>query len=266
MAFDQTVLDASVAGIVLLLIFLTIAFEFAKEHVEEAADRNMKPIISSLFGEMTVLGFLSIFTFLCTQLGFFETLSMKLFGEEEELLETFEFVHYMLFFIMVFFVISVLTLVYGAQDMEERWYTMNRSCLDSSYMERLDSIPDPNSNRSGWFSYLCQTLVPCITKCHSTREWRSELRLFRSLRQEFILERSVEPPFDPNLNPVASDFDFGRYNSICLGHTLGHIVHLNILTWGFFAVLTVVFYASMMAVENEIEVSWLTSSTLSLKC
>jgi hypothetical protein len=87
-------LGITVTVIVLLLIVLKIAFEKAKEHIEESADHNMKPIIGSLLGEMTVLGFLSNSTYCVTQLGFFEHISTSLFREEEELQETFEFVHY----------------------------------------------------------------------------------------------------------------------------------------------------------------------------
>jgi hypothetical protein len=237
----------------LLLIVLTIAFEKAKEHIEESADRNMKPIIGSLFGEMTVLGFLSIFTFCVTQLGFFEHISMSLFGKEEELQETFEFVHYMLFFIMVFFVVSVLNLVFGAENMEATWWTMNAACRDAEYMTQLDALVVEQESM-GWISYLCGTLFPC-TKT-STRRFRNNLMLFRGIRDEFLSERSMEPPFDANPNRVADDFNFGRYLSICLGHTLGHVVEVNVLTWSFFAVLTVVFFGVILAVANQVAVRY----------
>ena len=244
-------MDSTVTLIVLLLIILTIGFETAKEHIEEAADHNKKPIIASLFGEMTVLGFLSIFTFCVTQLGYFEHLSMMLFGEEEELLETFEFVHYMLFFIMVFFVISVLTLVNGAEKTEKTWWKMNAACLDEDYMARLDAIGSEKTQK-GRLAHLCQSIFPCQS---AQQRFRDELTIFRGIRQEFILERSSEPFFEANPNPVANDFNFGRYLSICLGHILGHAVHLNVLAWAFFAVLTLAFFGIMVAISNSIAVS-----------
>ena len=77
--------------IIVLLIVLTIIFEIMKEFIVEIASKNLRPIIESLFGEMTVLGFLSIITFLVTKFGYIQTLSAKLFGEleDEALLETF---------------------------------------------------------------------------------------------------------------------------------------------------------------------------------
>jgi hypothetical protein len=256
--------------IILLLIFLTIAFETAKEHIEESADRNMKPIIGSLFGEMTVLGFLSIFTFCVTQLGYFTQLSIHMFGEgeEEALLELFEAVHYMLFFIMVSFVASVLKLVSGAEQMEKNWLTMNAACCDVEYMTKLDDAMegDQPSNKLGWISHLCQALFPCSKG--SVQTFRSNLRLFRGIRHEFVLERHLVPPFAPHAtNGVEEDFDVGRYLSICLGHTLGHAVHLNHATWLFLAFLTVNFFGVGIAISDQIavgfsSVSWNTKAML----
>jgi hypothetical protein len=249
-------LDTTVTILILLLISLTIAFEKAKEHIEETADRTMKPIIGSLFGEMTVLGFLSIFTFCVTRLGFFTQLSIQLFGEKEQevLLETFEFVHYMLFFIMVFFVVSVLTLVAGAKEMGRTWKVANIACRDDDYMEQLKSIAGEEQDESGWISYLFQTLFPCFRS--KTRRFHSELSLFYGIRQEFLIERSMETGAPHHEGErVSKDFHFGRYLSVCLGHTLGHVVEVNVLTWGFFALLTLVFYVVILAISSEVLVS-----------
>lgn len=71
-----------------------------KEHLEEVATRNLRPLVDKLFGEMTVLGFLSVVTFAVTKAGWFSALSEIFFGDEEELLEIFEFVHFTIFFIV----------------------------------------------------------------------------------------------------------------------------------------------------------------------
>ena len=48
--------------IVLTLISLTILFEKFKHAMEHSAGRVLRPIVDALFGELTVLGFLSIIT------------------------------------------------------------------------------------------------------------------------------------------------------------------------------------------------------------
>lgn len=238
------------------MILLTIAFEEGKHKILHSADRNMKPIISSLFGEMTVLGFLSLFTFCVTQLGFFERLSMRLFGPDEHdgLLEIFEAVHFMLFGVMVFFVTTVLTLVHGARQTEEYWYLMDLACRRPDYIQRLadkinGSQRDGTENVPTWRSFLIGSLS---TRAH----FPTDLMLFWGIRTEFLLERSVVPPFDPAANNGIDDgFNFGRYLSICLGQTLSHVVEVDNQTWAFFGVVSLLYYCLLMLTSNNLHVS-----------
>ena len=71
-----------VTCIVLCLISLTIAFEWGKHRLEESVTDDMEPIIEKLFGEMTVLGFLSMVSFLLHAGGFFKFLSTQFFGTD----------------------------------------------------------------------------------------------------------------------------------------------------------------------------------------
>lgn len=230
--------------------------------MEETADRNMKPIIQSLFGEMTVLGFLSVFTRIVTKFGVFEQLSIHLFGELEELalLETFEFVHYLLFFIMVFFVCLVLLLVAEAKRIKEQLWIMDRAARDDEYMDKLRQQQhvlrrNNNNNKSSWLYYCCKSLIPCLQS--KKQRLMEDLVLFEGVRKEFLLERSIAPPFAPaaDENRVADDFNFGRYLSICLGHTLGHVVEVKIVTWAFFGLVTILFYVFLILIGNSAMVS-----------
>lgn len=90
-AFSLTDLR-TIVGIVFTLIVLTVAFEQAKEYLEESIEEDMEIILEKLFGELTILGFLSMVTFMVSKTGLFEQLSEKIFEEENELLEYFEYV------------------------------------------------------------------------------------------------------------------------------------------------------------------------------
>lgn len=218
---SRSLLEASIVCIISLLIFITILFEEVKEKIEESADRNMKPVIKALFGEMTILGFLSACTFVITKTPFPGHLSERIFGEEELLVEIFEMVHFSLFFIMVCFVAQVLLLVRQSMRSEAKWEKMDRKCRSSASV--FDS---------------------------------KELTLFRALRTEFILERSLEPPFHPTEESkrVPEDFEFGRYLSICLGKNMAHVVHVSVISWGFFLLLTFGFWELMMMLHNDLVV------------
>jgi len=261
---SSTAMSTAVMAIVLLLILLTIAFEWIKEKVEETADANMKPILESLFGEMTVLGFVSVFSFIVTKLGFFESLSIKVFGESEreELVEIFEAVHYSLFFVMVFFVLEVLLLVSDAMHAQGLWLEMNRACTDPEYMNTLYRKRSKEINSSFRLKFRrFSSYVSFLPHFQSkTDELMDELLLFSGLREEFILERSVEPPFDPanSINRAPDDFNFGRYLAICLGDCLAQFVEVELPVWFFFMASTVLFYGLVIAVGNDfVTVAWI---------
>lgn len=84
----------TIVFIVLVLILLTLMFEAIKEHLEESISEDMEIILEKLFGELTVLGFLSMVTFMVSKAGIMGALSEKIFENEEELLEYFEYVAY----------------------------------------------------------------------------------------------------------------------------------------------------------------------------
>lgn len=57
----------TIVVIVLVLIMFTVAFEEAKEYVEHRVPDELISVFEKLFGELTILGFLSIITFICQE-------------------------------------------------------------------------------------------------------------------------------------------------------------------------------------------------------
>ncbi|CAB9503416.1 Troponin C, isoform [Seminavis robusta] len=260
-------LDSAIAVITLVLLLLTILFETIKEGITERAERSMEPVIEGMFGELTVLGFLSMITTFMVKLGWFGTLAdhVGFQEEEEELMEIFEAVHYMLFFIMVFFVINVLVLMYGGKIRSKTWWLYDQGCRDKKYMKHLDAVLQAKSakeNQTTFCQYFGSALIPW--RSYSSHQLRSELQLFRGLRHEFVLERSLEPPFAPNAasDDVGDEFQFGSYLTICQSHYLAHMVHLSRPTWVFMAVVTIIFYAIAIAVDSKVEpFAWIWAGT-----
>jgi len=191
-----------------------------------------------------VLGFLSMVLYCFTKTGISDEIGVYLFGKghENKLLEVFEQVHYMLFFIMIFFVINVHILMCGSKRTSHKWWLFNRACLLSSSSSAYTRMNYPQ--------YLLSELFP--REC-SKRKMRSELQLFRGLRKEFIAERSPEPPFAPETeDTVNEDFDFGSYLTTCQSASLSHMVHLSSFTWISLAVATVIFYFIGVVIRNDL--------------
>lgn len=157
-----------------------------------------------------VLGFLSIVTFILAELKVFTSISVHLFGEEEksEVTEYFEMVHYSIFVLMTIFCIKVVELVIFAQDHHKVWLLMEKCVHEKRHGG--DVTPEMmNELKRGTGLRRYSSISRWFGK--NTRD-KPELNqfLYEGLRHEFILERSVEFPFDPA--PVESrvdeDFNF----------------------------------------------------------
>jgi len=244
----------TVVSIVLVLILLTVLFEFSKEHLEESVSEDMNIILEKLFGELTVLGFLSIITFCITQTGLFEIISEKVYGDDKELLEFFEYVHYTIFFIMISFVFQVIVLVREASETEEQWLEMDKACRghQTDWAPTADEIKAASEvDRSYWYARFFPQLLNKDQECVKDRV------LFQALRNEFILDRGDEYPFEPvpESKRVGDDFNFGRYLALAQTHVLMHVVEVQKYTWICFAAGTLVYFALALAVRENVEVS-----------
>jgi hypothetical protein len=218
--------------IVIFLILLTVAFEAIKEFLEEGVHDDMKIVLDKLFGELTVLGFLAMFTFFITTSGHdFSILSERLLGEKDELLEYFEYVHFSIFFIMIFFVCQVLVLVKEAAQTEKEWIDLDRLCrLRPEDVTTAASVRGAIHGRGVARVSSFSALIPLLRNNDALVN-EDEL-IFKALRSEFILERSSEAPFQPapEEKRIENDFNFGRYLSLSLTHLLTHVVEVRILT------------------------------------
>jgi len=142
----STAMAIETLSIVLVLIFLTIVFEKTKHHAEHAAGRVLGPLVDALFGELTVLGFLSVITFCLEKAGLFLALT-KLISQElddgedgdqdDEVFELVESIHFGMFFIMVIFMVTVLTEVRDGLTILKEWYQWDRACQDEAYVQTL---------------------------------------------------------------------------------------------------------------------------------
>mmetsp|Transcript_18487 Transcript_18487/g.35116 ORF Transcript_18487/g.35116 Transcript_18487/m.35116 type:complete len:742 (-) Transcript_18487:103-2328(-) len=245
--------------IVLVLILLTVAFEVMKEHVEESVPEDFEVILEKFFGELTILGFLSMVTFIVSQAGIMTILSEKIYGEGEEeqneLLEYFEFVHFALFFIMVAFVMQVLGMISEAEEQHEIWAEIDEEIRhhqtpnQAATQEEIDEMAI--LQHKPWYSLICSRLF----LGNEVVKAREEI-VFKALRREFIVDREVEPPFETSnaRKRVEYTFNYGRYLGLAQIHILSHVVEVEENTWLFFAAMTVVFYLIGHAVSRDIVV------------
>lgn len=234
-------------AIVLILLGLSILFERGKEMLIETADGQFKPVVENLFGELSVLGFLSLCTFCISKSGFFERISSDDL-EEEELLEMVEIIHYMLFFVIINFVINIILLIRQATEWQHRWSKFERLEHRLRGGDHLTQ-PEHKPKRRSILRYLFPDLA------------EDDLFVkYCALRKEFILDRSLHPPFTPTPieQRLSSDFDYGHYLGNCLEKTLEEIVVIYEPTWILFGILSVIVYGySKLLHDNKLVLAWL---------
>jgi hypothetical protein len=213
--------------------------------VHTISSKHMRPMMASLFGEMTVLGFLSVVTFCISQAGLLRRLSIQIFGNSEEgkvyLTELFEHVHYLLFAIMVLFIIKVLILLHSANRTISVWRVANKEAQNPDDIKRISEQYLHKKERK-W-------------KCTFTRSKTYQFFRFRSLRREFIECRQPFAPFDvadPD-KQLPVHFDYAEYLSISLGRFLAEVINVPPSCWislwlvsGIFFLLFVLLHGDML--------------------
>ncbi|KDO17704.1 hypothetical protein SPRG_16869, partial [Saprolegnia parasitica CBS 223.65] len=120
----------AVASVVTItaLIFMSIVFETASEHLKESTEETNMPFISTIFSELTTLGFIGSVLFVVSKSGYLEKASVLLFGEgkKEELQETVEMLHMALFLFVVIFLLLCIVLLKLGTGVQNEWREFER--------------------------------------------------------------------------------------------------------------------------------------------
>lgn len=161
-------LSTTLFAIMTFLALVTVAFEKVKDFLmEEVANHDTKPVITGLFSELTVLGFLSLVTFVVSQINVLEQISGAVFGEGEEregyLEELLEKIHFLIFAIMVIFIFQSLVLLRITNNQLATWKRMNALCSGENTNKRkdIDEIIDWLSQVRNRARSLFTYLVAC---------------------------------------------------------------------------------------------------------
>jgi hypothetical protein len=202
--------------IMLTIVGLLYVWETAVEWAREHVSASLRPVIESILAEISGLGFIGLV--LQTVLGganseWLEELSVKLFGEGEILVETFEFLHMSFFQVGIgFFVASGAMVVVGLsklkeiETIEELKPDEHGACTVrpeklAAYLPVMDPLDDVKP----------PTMADPLTLlwkeiCMSTEERAGKVLLMRAdmmqrfnLPSTFKIERYVEGAFSTNL-------------------------------------------------------------------
>jgi Ca2+-binding EF-hand superfamily protein len=211
------------------LVAVSILFESLTELLRESADELNMPFVSSVFSELTTLGFIGLLLFVVSQLDVLPHVSLAYLGEPEKLQETIEELHMGLFFIIIIFLVLCCALLRLGIRAQKEWreFECGATDLPSVVAEFVVATEPPRS----WHHAL------------SLSRWRRASRAWReivyvSLRQRFLDFRSNHP------NPVVArrlakafqlnpeiPFPFNEYLSIISGEVMARLIEIDWKTW-----------------------------------
>jgi len=101
---------------VTFIVTASVIFETCKEVILHNTPETMTSVVDKFFGELATLGFIGTLAFVFTtgiagNASLLGHLSFWYLGDEELLIHEFEIVHFLIFFVMVFFVSAVLVIL-----------------------------------------------------------------------------------------------------------------------------------------------------------
>jgi hypothetical protein len=148
---------------------------------------------------------------------------------------------------MIFFVTQVLQFIRFAEHQQHEWTSLDARIRNEqliSQNHRLTTEEREALNRlheTPWYALISRHFW--FDSSENIR--RQEELVWRALRTEFILDRSLDPPFTPidQVKRLDSTFHFGRYLGLAQIHVLSHAIEVEQETWLFFAGTTVLYYA-----------------------
>mmetsp|Transcript_11262 Transcript_11262/g.15461 ORF Transcript_11262/g.15461 Transcript_11262/m.15461 type:complete len:812 (-) Transcript_11262:372-2807(-) len=194
---------------VTVLVIISQAFEIGKEKLLEYTSEDMLPIIESLFGELTLLGFIGVSLFLVFQMKWIHNISEALYGEATAIDELGEAVHMVLFLVMVLFLMQALAMARMGEASRKKW--LQWESRKTGHMSAIVEKSAIQFLEASWFDLVMVQTYPNGLRA-----------LLYAATRESLLRQSN---FDENV------FDFAHYLSVALGRTLAELVEVPVRTW-----------------------------------
>jgi hypothetical protein len=216
--------------ICMILIALTMFFEWLRHFLQTNIPHMMSNILTALFGELTVLGFIAVFTFFLLASGFMHYMSSLIYHEGDRLIELFEAVHFDLFFVMIIFLVQALLLVNSLMTAIKYWHSNYRDLREDRWCHACAELRE--AYRARIDGPLWKRVVLWPYHVYRIDTLRKEVRIF------LLRERFVSPPataaslFDASRTPPLSDmFNFAAYLRRRAADTAGEMLDMTPFTW-----------------------------------
>lgn len=150
--------NTSVFMVTTALVIISIAFEHGEHFLLHKPSKVTRPVVRSMFGELTALGFIGVILFVVESTPVLKTISKAVFEESHagELVNIIHTVHMALFLIMVLFLASVLLLMIVAMRQQNTWSDYELACLNRPGLLQGYSTYLTRAERTNFCVKLCR--------------------------------------------------------------------------------------------------------------
>jgi hypothetical protein len=279
---QERVLIFAAVVVVSLIVAISVAFEKMQEWLEDHIMEVLEPVLKSIFGELTILGFIGLIMFFVTKFGkhgldvavcndesgWFkenhetcprnETNEDQWSGEcpENPLIELTETAHMILFFVMVLFLIQSIMLILMGMSHIRAWKRYEDLCVTHTMPRALveqrkahvayERDAGACAKKCGYYYVFCSCLSK-HSRGHALRAdfiEKTEFLRYHALRTAFIKSYNTNAiEKGNNDHNLEGDFDFAEYSVKVLAEKLGEIVELTPENWMVIWVIFVGFLA-----------------------
>eukprot|EP01065_Artemidia_motanka_P030057 TRINITY_DN3607_c1_g1_i1.p1 TRINITY_DN3607_c1_g1~~TRINITY_DN3607_c1_g1_i1.p1 ORF type:complete len:1432 (+),score=350.78 TRINITY_DN3607_c1_g1_i1:103-4398(+) len=155
----------------LAIIALSVLFESGKHGLEHHVPDSFNTLLQALFGELAVLGFIGLVLFVVEQVGWLASLSGVVFdGDTHELEHLIHIAHMVIFFIMVLFLFTLVTLAGIGSFMRWRWALWEDKLLDewevNKTLRKRSTDLRPQIVQPWWWGSATRDLFLVVRQSH----------------------------------------------------------------------------------------------------
>jgi len=247
-----------------IVIFSVCMEKFIMEPLKDEEEENLKPIINTMFSELTLLGFVGLFMFIVEKLDLLSAPSYHIFRDKETLAELFEDVHMVVFLVMVLFLLNAFCLLKMGRATQKRWHEANLLCqgenkqrVISDYADKLRDgkpIPEELDFRLS-FMALRERFIEA-----REREERKRSAAIDAQKEKDACKAAAGSKTDetPKKKPrvakkadfVPHDFDLAHYFGKRMGETSGEIIEVPVATWFCLELFLIVLWALQLPLDS----------------
>jgi hypothetical protein len=217
-----------ISSLLLLLALFSLVGEHAlhRGHKFVHTHEWLAPVFEGLVEQLMLLGTFSLVVFGLKEAGFFKLVAEPVFKEESEILvELAEYIHILLFIVLVSYLLLVGYLIAGAIRLVAAWAAEQAGGLHQAAETRRDVYRQPLR----WYSWP----LGVFRRRHALYCFR-----WHCIREEFLRN-----------NNLPEDYDFAEYLTRCIGGEFRNLVRISPSCWLLLVFLVLVNWARFEIIE-----------------